>query len=383
VALRSADAKAARLAEIVADGRKTLVFTAARDTALWLRDRVGTQAAWCTGDRAGIGRTALSRSAVLAGFQPAGGNGHSAGAGGMPHVLIATDVATEGLDLQRAERVVHYDLPWTPARLDQREGRAARLGNLAASVDVVRFEPPEPIERRLRQMAILRTKAALPLRAGLAGAALERWRGLVERLAPLAGGSLTGTAMVTWPGGPGFLASLSLIETAAGRTDPRGNVVAWFAADGRPDSDLARLADALACAAGRAWARPDANEVGTAMGVLRCHARGLLRDAHAAPWLRAESSSAVRLLARRLGAAGRDAARRRSARDVDAVDRALRFLARGHTAGEQRLIVELAALPEAELRRRIDRLPGGRETGVLAVRVDGLILFRSGSPPLR
>ena len=38
-------------------------------------------------------------------------------------VLIATDLLSEGLNLQDAARVVHYDLPWSPARLAQRVGR--------------------------------------------------------------------------------------------------------------------------------------------------------------------------------------------------------------------------------------------------------------------
>ena len=387
-ALRSANAKAERLAAIVADGRRTLVFTAARDTALWLRDRVGAPAAWCTGERAGIGHTAMPRSAVLAGFQPARNNG---ACGAMPHVLIATDVAAEGLDLQRAERVVHYDLPWTPARLDQREGRAARIGSVAATVDVVRFDPPPAIERRLRQLAILRRKAALPVRAGIAGAALERWRSAVERLAGSAGSGGTagtggtaasGVGAVTWPGKPGLLASLTLMESGTGAPAPCGNLTAWFGEDGETVQDPGFLADALAAAADSGTGAAAGSLTG-AMDVLRRHARALLRDAHAAPWLRTGPAPGARRLAKRLGAAGRDAARRRSAREIETIDRALRFVSRGHTAGELRLIAELAALPGPDLMRRIHRLPASRPFGALSVRLDGLILFRSESPPLR
>lgn len=382
-ALRSADPKAERLAAIVADGRRTLVFTAARDTALWLRDRVAMPVAWCTGERAGIGHTAMPRSAVLAGFQPPDpGNGHAGGKG--PHVLIATDVAAEGLDLQRAERVVHYDLPWTPTRLDQREGRAARLGSLAATVDVVRFEPPAVIERRLRQVAILRRKAALPVRAGIAGAALERWRSVVERVAA-ADAVPAAVATVTWPGPRGLLASLSLLEAGTGAPAPCANLTAWFGEDGEPVQDPGFLAEALAAAAGttHTGALSSRGDFAGAMDVLRRHARALLRDAQAAPWFRTAPAPAARLLARRLGAAGRDAARRRSARDIDTIDRALRFVSRGHTAGELRLIAELAALQAPDLLQRIHRLPGTRPPGALAVRLDGVILFRSESPPLR
>ena len=44
-------------------------------------------------------------------------------------VLLATDAASEGLNLhERCRLVVHFDLPWTPARLEQRTGRVDRLG---------------------------------------------------------------------------------------------------------------------------------------------------------------------------------------------------------------------------------------------------------------
>src|SRR5687768_4239773 len=159
--LRRPDAHAERLGQMLADGRRTLVFTGWRETAEWLRGTLGpARVAWCTGSDAGIGRMRLARSEVLGMFGP-----HPQRAA--PQVLITTDVASEGLDLQGAERVVHYDLPWTPMRLTQRDGRAARLGNLLPAVEIVRFDPPEELDRRLRQTEILRRKGRLPTEAGV------------------------------------------------------------------------------------------------------------------------------------------------------------------------------------------------------------------------
>lgn len=56
-------------------------------------------------------------------------------------VLVATDLAGEGLNLQRAGVVVHYDIPWNPVRLDQRNGRAFRIGQKRAAVRAVYFLP--------------------------------------------------------------------------------------------------------------------------------------------------------------------------------------------------------------------------------------------------
>jgi superfamily II DNA or RNA helicase len=52
-------------------------------------------------------------------------------------ILIATDVISEGLNLQRlASNVVHYELPWNPNRLEQRNGRVDRIGQKRAIVNI-------------------------------------------------------------------------------------------------------------------------------------------------------------------------------------------------------------------------------------------------------
>ena len=57
-----------------------------------------------------------------------------------PRVLVATDCLSEGVNLQALfSAVIHYDLPWNPNRLEQREGRVDRFGQRAARVKVVRF----------------------------------------------------------------------------------------------------------------------------------------------------------------------------------------------------------------------------------------------------
>lgn len=60
---------------------------------------------------------------------------------GRVDILIATDLASEGLNLQRAGAVIHYDLPWNPVKLDQRNGRAHRIGQLRERVRAIYFVP--------------------------------------------------------------------------------------------------------------------------------------------------------------------------------------------------------------------------------------------------
>jgi len=53
-------------------------------------------------------------------------------------VLVATDCLSEGINLQQAfDAVIHYDLPWNPNRLEQREGRVDRYGQPAERVRTV------------------------------------------------------------------------------------------------------------------------------------------------------------------------------------------------------------------------------------------------------
>ncbi len=56
-------------------------------------------------------------------------------AGDKPRVLVATDCLSEGINLQELfTAVLHYDLPWNPNRLEQREGRVDRFGQKAPEV---------------------------------------------------------------------------------------------------------------------------------------------------------------------------------------------------------------------------------------------------------
>jgi superfamily II DNA/RNA helicase len=46
-----------------------------------------------------------------------------------PWILVASNVGSEGIDLQTySEHLVHFDIEWNPARMEQREGRIDRVG---------------------------------------------------------------------------------------------------------------------------------------------------------------------------------------------------------------------------------------------------------------
>ncbi|GAA4539808.1 DISARM system SNF2-like helicase DrmD [Amycolatopsis samaneae] len=57
-------------------------------------------------------------------------------------VLIATDAASEGINLQdQCHRILHWEIPWNPNRLEQRNGRVDRHGQRADEVEVRHFVP--------------------------------------------------------------------------------------------------------------------------------------------------------------------------------------------------------------------------------------------------
>ena len=99
--------------------RKLVVFTEHRDTLDYLVERIGTflgRPEAIVAIHGGLPRD--QRRAAESAFKndPA------------VAVLVATDAAGEGINLQRAHLMVNYDLPWNPNRLEQRFGRIHRIG---------------------------------------------------------------------------------------------------------------------------------------------------------------------------------------------------------------------------------------------------------------
>ena len=73
-------------------------------------------------------------------------------------VLIATDVLSEGQNLQDCAIVVNYDLPWAIIRLVQRIGRVDRIGQHAETIVSYSFLPADGVERIIRLRARVRQR---------------------------------------------------------------------------------------------------------------------------------------------------------------------------------------------------------------------------------
>lgn len=99
--------------------RKLIVFTEHRDTLKYLQDRIGSligKPESVVVIHGGMGREERKKAETL--FTQDRDT----------EVLLATDAAGEGINLQRAHLMVNYDLPWNPNRLEQRFGRIHRIG---------------------------------------------------------------------------------------------------------------------------------------------------------------------------------------------------------------------------------------------------------------
>jgi len=62
------------------------------------------------------------------------------------HVLLSSEVGSEGLDFQFCNVIVNWDLPWNPMVVEQRIGRVDRLGQLAEKILIFSFSCPGTIE---------------------------------------------------------------------------------------------------------------------------------------------------------------------------------------------------------------------------------------------
>jgi superfamily II DNA or RNA helicase len=123
VAAKGSGAKFERLLEVLGDVRfaeeKFLIFTEHRDTMDFIARRL--EALGYTGQVARIhgGLDAAERDRQIEFFRA------PAGAGGA-RFMVCTDAAGEGINLQFCWLMVNYDIPWNPARLEQRMGRIHR-----------------------------------------------------------------------------------------------------------------------------------------------------------------------------------------------------------------------------------------------------------------
>jgi superfamily II DNA/RNA helicase len=67
-------------------------------------------------------------------------------------ILLGTETASEGLNLQRLGTLINLDLPWNPTRLAQRKGRIQRIGQVRDVVSIYNMRYKDSVEDRVHEL---------------------------------------------------------------------------------------------------------------------------------------------------------------------------------------------------------------------------------------
>ena len=137
------DVKLDKLREVLEDlfaedpQRKVIIFTEFTVTQDYLKDALQTQGFKTSQLNGSLNME--ERNEVLAEFRDS------------TDILISTDAGGEGLNLQFADCVINYDLPWNPMKIEQRIGRVDRIGQ-TRDVKVFNFVLADTVENRVREV---------------------------------------------------------------------------------------------------------------------------------------------------------------------------------------------------------------------------------------
>lgn len=115
--------------------QRVIIFTEYRASQKWLHDLLERNGLAAPGRLLTLygGMRTEDREAIKAAFQADPRESEV-------RILLATDAASEGIDLQNhCARLIHYEIPWNPNRLEQRNGRIDRHGQRASEVKIYHF----------------------------------------------------------------------------------------------------------------------------------------------------------------------------------------------------------------------------------------------------
>lgn len=146
----------ALLRQVTNDGRAVLVFTEYADTMLYLREQLvghyGKQLGCYSGDGGrrwdGERWISLPKDEIARLLQ-----------NGVLKLLVCTDAASEGLNLQAAGALINFDLPWNPSKVEQRIGRIDRIGQRQAEIHIVNLFLKDSVDERV--YTVLRERCGL------------------------------------------------------------------------------------------------------------------------------------------------------------------------------------------------------------------------------
>ncbi len=136
------------LDEITSDGRAVLVFTEYTDTMRYLRDQLRPKYGSSMGCYSGDGGEIWDGKSWV---RVSKGSISERLTSKELKILICTDAASEGLNLQAASALINYDLPWNPSKVEQRIGRIDRIGQQQQVLPIRNLFLKDSVDMRVYQ----------------------------------------------------------------------------------------------------------------------------------------------------------------------------------------------------------------------------------------
>jgi superfamily II DNA/RNA helicase len=153
-----------------------ILFSQYYDTVRWVGDELAVRpdfAAMDIGLYAGSNRSGFWRSGR---FQRCDRNDLKRRVrDGTLTLLLGTDAAAEGLNLQRLGTLINIDLPWNPTRLEQRKGRIQRIGQSRSEIWIANMRYRGSVEDRVHQVLAGRLSAIYDLFGQIPDTLKEVW----------------------------------------------------------------------------------------------------------------------------------------------------------------------------------------------------------------
>lgn len=151
--------------------KKILIFTAFAETADYLYENLasalleqgGVYSALIAGQKtkSNLPGTHADFNELLTLFSPKSKHRDQLGLSGEIDVVIATDVISEGQNLQDADYLINYDIHWNPVRIIQRFGRIDRIGSDNTKIQMVNFWPDITLDEYINLKARVENRAKL------------------------------------------------------------------------------------------------------------------------------------------------------------------------------------------------------------------------------
>lgn len=145
--LRQNDSKYSQLKSSLSDflmlypDEKVIVFSYFKKTLRYLNDRLREE-----GIRSVVVHGGLDKKAIIDEFR----NNTT------QQILLSSEVASEGVDLQFMRFIVNYDLPWNPMKVEQRIGRLDRIGQKSPKINILSLVYKDTIDDKILNRLFIR-----------------------------------------------------------------------------------------------------------------------------------------------------------------------------------------------------------------------------------